>query len=111
MHIVAGARPAELGDDDPLAGIRLAQLVVDDDGLIDRLRLREAFPVRKNVRGDIVDGGNEFGVLDPDVPDFTGGDRNVRRALHALNHLNQIADFLFVAIDRFVADNDPLTLL
>ena len=29
VHIVAGARPAELGDHDALAGMRAAQLVVD----------------------------------------------------------------------------------
>ena len=107
-HVVARARPAELGDDDPLAGVSLAQLVVDDNGLIDGLRLREAFPIRKNVRGNIVDGRNELGVLDPDVPDFAGGDRNVRRALHALDHLNQVADFLLVAVDRLVADDDAV---
>ena len=77
-------------------------------GLIDSLRLREAFPIRKDVRGNIVDGRNKFGMLDPDVPDFAGGDRNVRRALHALDHLNQVADFLLVAVDRLVADDDAV---
>ena len=56
----------------------------------------------------IVDGGNEFGMVDPDVPDFAGGDRNVGRALHALDHLNQVADFLLVAVDRLVADDDAV---
>ena len=38
MEIVAGARPAELGDDDALSGVGAAQLVVELDGLVDRLR-------------------------------------------------------------------------
>ncbi len=60
------------------------------------------------MRGNIVDGGNEFGVLNPDVPDFAGGDRNVGRALHALDHLNQVADFLLIAIDGLVAHDDAV---
>ena len=38
VHVVAGARPAELGDHDALAGMGAAQLVVGVDGLVDRLR-------------------------------------------------------------------------
>src|SRR5262245_41218351 len=110
MHIVAGTRPAELGDDNSLTGIGLTQLVIDDDGLVDSPRLREAFPVRKNMRGNVVDGGNKFGMLDPDVPDFAGGDRNVRRALYALDHLNQVTDFLLIAVDRLVADDDTVDI-
>ena len=86
LVIVASARPAELGDDDALAGICLAKLVVNHDGLIDSLRFRESFPVGKNVRGDIIDGGNKLGMLDPHVPDFARRHRNVGRALDALNH-------------------------
>ena len=55
LEVIAGARPAELGDDDALAGIGLAQLVVDDDGLVDGLAGGEAFPVGQDVRGDVVD--------------------------------------------------------
>ena len=77
LKIVAGARPAELGDHDALAGICLAKLVVDHDGLIDRLRFRDAFPVGKNVRGDVVDRGDKLGMLDPHVPDFARRHRNV----------------------------------
>ena len=60
------------------------------------------------MRGNEVDGGNKLGMLDPDVPDFAGGDRNVGRALHALDHLNQVADFLLIAVDRLVADDDTV---
>ena len=38
MEVVAGARPAEFGDHDPLAGMHLAQLVVELDGVVDRGR-------------------------------------------------------------------------
>src|SRR5262245_47516480 len=110
MHVVTGTRPSELGDDNALAGIGLAQFVVDDHGLVDCLRLRESLPVGKNVRGNIVDSGNKFWMLDPDVPDFTGGHRNVRRALYALDHLNQIADFLLIAIDRLIANDDTVAV-
>ena len=108
LQIVAGARPAELGDHDALAGIGLAQLVVDHDRLIDRLRLGEAFPVGQDVRGDEVDRRDQLGMLDPDVPDFAGGDRHVGRALDALDHLDQVADLLLAAVDGFVADDDAV---
>ena len=37
VEIVAGARPAEFGDHDPLAGMHPAQLVVELDGVVDRV--------------------------------------------------------------------------
>src|SRR5262245_60319841 len=77
LHIVAGAWPAELGDDNAFAGIGLTKLIVDQHRLIDSLPLREAFPVRQYVSGNVVDGGNELGVFDPDVPDFARRHRNV----------------------------------
>ena len=83
--VVAGARPAELGDHDALAGIGLPQLVVDADRLIDRRGFGDAFPVGQHVRGDEVDRGGQLGMIDPDVPDFAGGDRHRRLALDALN--------------------------
>jgi len=42
------------------------------------------------------------------MPDFAGGDRNAGRALHALDHLNQVADLLLIAVDRLVADDDTV---
>ena len=77
LHIVAGAWPAELGDDDALAGIGLAKFVIDQHGLIDSLRLRESFPIGQYVRGDVVDRRNKLGMLDPYVPDFACCHRNV----------------------------------
>src|SRR5262245_28596515 len=47
-------------------------------------------------------------MFDPYVPDFAGRHWNVGRALHALNHLDQVADLLLVAEDRLVADNDAV---
>ena len=43
-QIVAGARPAELGDHDALAGKLFAQELVAIDRLIDRLLARRSFP-------------------------------------------------------------------
>ncbi len=105
FEIIAGARPAEFGDHDALAGISLAQLVVNQDRLIDGLRVGEAFPVGQHVCGDVVDGRDEFGMRNPDVPDFAGGHRHVGRALHALDHLDEIVGGLLAAEDRFVADH------
>ena len=105
LQIIAGARPAELGDHDALAGIGLAQLVVDQDSLVDGLRVREAFPVGQHVRGDVVDRRNQLGMRDPDVPDFAGGDGHAGRALHALDHLDEVVGGLLAAEDRFVADH------
>ena len=108
FEVVAGARPAEFGDDDALARIGAAQLVVNQDRLIDRLLVREAFPIRQDVRGDIVDRGDQFRMLDPDVPDFAGGDRQFGRALDALDHRDQVGDRLLAAVDRFIADDDAV---
>ena len=108
LEIVARARPAELGDDDALAGIGLAQLVVDQDRLIDAWLVGEAFPIGQDVRGDEVDRRDQLGMLDPDVPDFAGGDRHVGRALDPLDHRDQVGDLLLAAVDGFVADDDAV---
>ena len=89
LEIVARARPAELGDHDALAGIHLAQTVIGADRFIDRGRARFAFPVGKNVDGDEVDRRNEFGMILPHAPDFTGRDRHLGLALDALDDLDQ----------------------
>ena len=47
-------------------------------------------------------------MFDPDVPDFARRHRNVGRALHALNHLDEVADLLLVAEDCLVADDDTV---
>ena len=108
FQIIAGARPAELGDDDALAGIGAAQLVINDDGLIDRLGFRETFPIRQDMRGDVIDRRHQFRMFDPDVPDFAGGHRHVDRALDALDHRNEVGNLLLATVDRFVADEDAV---
>ena len=110
LEIIARARPAELGDDDALAGIGLAQLVVDQDRLIDGLLVGEAFPIGQDVRGDVVDLRDQLGMLDPDMPDFAGGDRHVGRALDPLDHRDQVAHLLLAAVDGFVADDDAVDI-
>ena len=71
MEIIAGAGPTEFGDDDPLAGMHLAQPVVELDGVVDRAGGVEALPVGQDMRGDEVDGRCELGMIDPDRPNFT----------------------------------------
>ena len=105
-QIVAGARPAEFGDHDPLAGKLVAQQLVDVDRLIDRLLVGEVFPVGQHVRGDEVDGGGKFRIVAPDVPDFACRDRDIDRFLDPLDQLDQVLDLLLAAIDRLVADDD-----
>src|SRR5208337_4225594 len=36
VEVIAGTRPAEFGDHDPLARIHAAQIVVESDGAVDR---------------------------------------------------------------------------
>ena len=92
MSIVPRARPAELGDHDALAGIHLAQAIVAADGVVDRDVLRTAFPVGKDVDGDVIDRGDKLRMVAPDAPDFTGRHRHLRLALDALDHLDQAGD-------------------
>ena len=106
LQIVARARPAEFGDHDAFAGIGLAQFVVDDHRLIDRLRAGEAFPIGQDVRGDVIDLRDQLGMIHPDVPDFAGRHRHAGRALDALDHLDEVGDALVAAEDGFVADDD-----
>ena len=108
LEIVAGTRPAEFGDHDPLAGKGVAQLLIDDQRLVDGLLVRKPFPVRQDMRGDEIDGGGQFGVLDPDVPDLAGGDRHVDLALHLLDQFDEIFDLLLATKHRFVADHDAV---
>ncbi len=106
VEIVAGARPAELGDHDALAGINTPQLVVDFDGVVDRMGGVGAAPVRQDVRGDEIDRRDELGMVDPGAPDFAGGDRDRARTLHPLDELDEIVDVGFGAQHGLVADDD-----
>ena len=72
VEIVAGARPAEFGDHDPLAGVHPAQLVVELDGVVDRIGGVEPLPIGQDMRGNEIDGRGELRMIDPDRPDFTG---------------------------------------
>ena len=105
-QIIAGARPAELRDHDPLAGKLVAQHLVDIDGLVDGLLGGEVFPIGQHVRGDEVDRGSELRIVAPDVPDFARRNRHVDGFLHLLDQFDQVVDLLFAAIDGLVADDD-----
>ena len=106
MEIVAGARPAELGDHDALAGMHAAQLVVEFDRVVDRVRNIEAFPVGQNVRGDEIHGRGKLRMVDPDGPDFSCSYRDWARSLHALDELDEVVNAHFRAQRGFVADDD-----
>ena len=105
-QIIAGARPAEFRDHDPLARELVAQQLVHGHGLIDRLLVGEVFPVRQNVGGDEIHGVGELRIVAPDIPDFAGRDGNVDRFLDPLDQLDQVVDLLIGAIHRLVADHD-----
>ena len=47
-------------------------------------------------------------MLDPDIPDFAGGDRDRGLALDALDLADQFVDRLLAAVDRLVADHDAV---
>ncbi len=113
-QIVAGARPAEFGDDDPLARELVAQEIVAIDGLIHRLLVGEIFPIRQNVGGDEIHRRGQrrlvawslVEIVAPDVPDLARRHRHVDRLLDPLDHLDEVFDLLLAAVDRLVADDD-----
>ena len=108
LQIVAGARPAELGDHDPLAGKFFAQQPVEIDRLVHRLLVGEIFPVRQHVRGDEVDGRGQFRIVAPDIPDFACRNRDIDRFFDLLDELDEVFDLLLAAKDRLVADDDAV---
>ena len=106
LQVISGAGPSELGNDDALARKYGAQLVIDEDRLIDGLFLGEAFPVGQDVRRNEVDGRRQLGMLDPDVPDFSRGDRYLDFMLRVLDQLDELVDRLLAAVDGLVADHE-----
>ncbi len=108
LEVVPGARPSKFRNDDSFSGVGFAQFVVDQHGLVDRLIFGKPFPIGENVCGNVIDRGHQFGMLDPHVPDFAGRNRHVGGAFHALDHLDEIADLLLAAENRFVPDNDAI---
>ena len=56
--------------------------------------------------GNEIDRGGELGMIDPDRPDFAGGDRHGALALHPLQKLDEIGDGLVGTVDGLVADHD-----
>jgi hypothetical protein len=102
------ARPPELGDHDPFAGVRGAQHVIDAEHLRDGFAIRDAFPIRQYVRGDKIDRRHQFRMLEPDVPDLARAHRHGNRALDALDLLDEFGDGLVGTVDRLVADDDAV---
>ena len=110
MEVIAGTGPAEFGDDDPLAGMHLAQPVVELDGVVDRARGVEAFPVGQDMRGDKVDRRGKLGVIDPDRPNFTCSYRDRARSFHLLDELHKGRHGHFGAQRGLVADDDGVDI-
>ena len=105
-HVVAAARPAELGDDDALAGMGATQLVVEFDRPVDRLAGGEAIPIGQDVSGDEIDRRGKLRMVDPDRPYFAGRDRHRTLALDPLDEANELVDRLLRAQGRLVAHDD-----
>ena len=106
VEIIAGAGPAELGDDDALAGMHLAQLVVKLEAVVDRMGVIKTLPVRQDMRGDEVDGRGELRMVDPNCPDFASSYRDRALPFHLLDELDQVVDGHLGAQRGFVADDD-----
>src|SRR5258708_16814791 len=82
--IVAGARPAELADNDALTRMGAAQLVVLGHGPVDRLVCPHALPVGQDMGGNEINRGGKLGVIAPVRPDLTGRDCHRAAALDPL---------------------------
>ena len=60
------------------------------------------------MRGDEIDGGRQFRIVAPDVPDFACRHRDVDGFLDLLDQLDQVVDLLLAAENGFVADDDAV---
>jgi hypothetical protein len=120
--VVAGARPAEFGNHDALAGMPGAQLVVGEDRPLDDLVDGRSFPVGEDVGGDEVDRRGELGRLfrllcrlfrllgigeaEPDVVGLAGRHRHRALALDPLDDSDELIDRLVRTQRGLVADHD-----
>ena len=89
LKIVAGARPAELADDDFLSRVRCPQLVVDGERPLKRGFLGHAFPVGKDMGEDLVHGVDEFRMVEEGLPVICGRHRNRTVSLHAPDNFDE----------------------
>ena len=105
-HLLAGTRPAHLGDDNRLVGIELAQLGVALQRVLDGHLDRHAFPVGQQLHGDEIDSLDQLGMLVPDVPGLRRGDAHRGVHLHLTDEIDHLRHGHFGAQQRLVADND-----
>ena len=89
LKIVAGARPAELADDDFLARVRRPQPVVDGERPLKRGFLRHALPIGKDMGEDLVDGVDEFRMVEEGLPVICGRHRNRTVSLHTPDNFDK----------------------
>ena len=88
-----------------LSGIRALQLRDAHREIVDRLFDGNAFPVRQQVHGDVVDVLDQLRILDPHMPRLGGAHRLLDRGAHAIELARQFGDGEIVAQDHLVADD------
>ena len=88
-----------------LAGICALQLRDAHGEIVDRLLDGNAFPVRQQVHGDVVDVLDELRMLEPHVPRLRGAHRLLDRGANPIELARQLGDAQVVAQDHLVADD------
>src|SRR5258708_19345380 len=111
-------RPAELGDDDVLGRISLAQHGDAALQVFERRLVRYFVTVRQDMDGEIIDLLHQFGIVEPDFPGLGRADRDLDVALDVADLADElrragadrIAYILLIvpAQDVFVSDHNAL---
>ena len=83
--------PADLGDDDVLVRIGLAELADLVLEIVERRFARLLVPVGQDVHGEIIDFLGQFRVIQPDVPRLGGADRHLDVTLDVPDLANELS--------------------
>ena len=104
----AGARPAELADDDLLVGKGRGDPVADGDEVRRRARrrYRKVLPIGQDVDGDEIDRALHVRIAQPKFPHVGIGDRHRHLRLDFANDGDEVCRRHFAAQQHFVADDD-----
>ena len=104
----AGARPADLADQDVLAGKRRGNLPPDRHHMISGQvgRNRDVLPIGKDMDGDEIDRCQQVAITQPEFPHVRIGNRDRDLPLHVADDVGERARRLFPAQKHLVADND-----
>ncbi len=103
----AVARPADLGDDDGLAGKSLLQTVELREGVVDRDIDGHPFPVGQQMDPDEVHMVDQVRMRQPDVPGLGGTDRLADGLARPVQVLADLLRGQLAAQHHFVADEHP----